>query len=550
MDRSLGVPAGCDARIDPGCSTRRVLSPSIDGREGQSRGINQRLAMMIKALAPRLSWGCSWVWLAIVLVGGLPLEVGAQAQTSGKKAAGTAGSSGSNPAEAKKSTAAPPDANRAATKEQAQAGAPEPALPPDPSQTKKVVPLEYFRDHRAEKALANTFPQLPGSFPPKSVIDAVKNMAMGQANIERAPIERYVNGWASELTNRNNIKALIDPQEGMSPNAPTARGIETATNNLLEPILRARAANNTAFLDVYNKVLVATLPRLLNNHLMARIEAMIVLAQSASGDAVEIFVDQLRKSDQTVWVKLWAARGLANVTQNGRNELDVQRAIKAGKALVEFLANEEDIPWPAQMRALEALGSLRQPTQSPLQGKAEMAAIALQILADPESKLAVRAAAAWALGMMRVGREIANYNFPLVTYHIGAAAAEVGEKMGAVFSNSADQAEYLTGLLVTQLYPALNGIADVRESGLLNMPGGQATRGLIEQARDLVGAVATAAVQLDRAAGTQISQRKRELSERVAALRMFLDKNRPADSRLTPGSPEVRAPEVAKAPGG
>jgi len=68
----------------------------------------------------------------------------------------------------------------------------------------------------------------------------------------------------------------------MNPGSSAFKGLETASAALIEPILIARQANNAAFLNTYSQVLLATLPKLLKNHLLARIEAMIILAQTAA----------------------------------------------------------------------------------------------------------------------------------------------------------------------------------------------------------------------------------------------------------------------------
>ena len=157
------------------------------------------------------------------------------------------------------------------------------------------------------------------------------------------------------MTNQANIKALLESSD--SPVGAAARGLEVATNHLLEPLTSARSNNNTSFLNAYNQVLLSRLPQLLDKHLLTRIEAMIVLGNSRNPNAIDLFVKQLGDPNQTVWVKLWAARGLANITQDGQTDLDAQRGMRAGKAVADFLEKEKDLPWPVQVRALEALGA-------------------------------------------------------------------------------------------------------------------------------------------------------------------------------------------------
>src|SRR5262249_23189584 len=156
-----------------------------------------------------------------------------------------------------------------------------------------------------------------------------------------------------------------------------------------------------------------SLPPLLEGHLLSRIAAAIILSQTASPDAVEIFIKQLNNPEQTVWVALWAARGLTTIQVVNRYSLDAPRAIRAGKALTDYLESRKDLPWPVQYRVVEALGSLRFANTPQMQkGQPEMAGAATQLLTDPVARLEVRAEAAWALGMMQVPAGISGYNYP------------------------------------------------------------------------------------------------------------------------------------------
>ena len=181
---------------------------------------------------------------------------------------------------------------------------------------------------------------------------------------------------------------------------------------------------------------------------------------------------------------------------------------------------------------------------------AEMAAAAMKFLADPTARPEIRATAAWALGMVRVNPAVARYNFPLVAHVVGQLAAELGDKAGASFSENPTLSEYLSGLLVGPIFQAFNGVEGARESGLLKTPGlGQAAT-YVKQVADLQASVARASVELVRAPAGQVPARKKDLSDRVAALKAFLDKNPPKDFHLIPAGPEYRpaaAGPVAKA---
>src|SRR4051812_29869307 len=128
---------------------------------------------MIKAFAPRDSGGCSWVLLSIVLLAGSPVVVRSQTPKPAMDAFGPV----EDPApkadgDAEKKPVEPPTAAEGAEKPTSQ--------------------IETFRDERAEKLLPNTFPTL-GKPTRSQDIAAVKAMASGAANVDRATIERFVN---------------------------------------------------------------------------------------------------------------------------------------------------------------------------------------------------------------------------------------------------------------------------------------------------------------------------------------------------------------------
>jgi hypothetical protein len=184
--------------------------------------------------------------------------------------------------------------------------------------------------------------------------------------------------------------------------------------------------------------------------------------------------------------------------------------------------------------------------------KAEMASTAMKFLADSTARPEVRAQAAWALGMVRTGQLSRNFNYALVAYDTGQVASEIGEKINTAFEKNRTLSEYLTGLLVTPIYQAFNGLDGARESGLLKVPGGNPSLAYTRQIADLTSAVAKAAVELVRAPGGQISNRKKDLGDRVAGLKAFLDKNPPKEYSLVPKGPEFKPAkaEVANAPVG
>lgn len=542
---------------------------------------------MVKVFSPGQPHGrwpaCLPVCLAQVLTFAL-LALGrvlAQPPTSTKPAAPAAakqdtGSGGQGTAKAKGAADAAKDeggADEPQTKDEKKADDQPPAEPPpDPSQTQKVAPLEVFKDPNAEEILnVNDFNPIRNRPPMPGDVEAVKGMAGNPiAAVDPTVIRRMVEGMVAQLTETKNIQALIDPPPNLPAGSPAMRAIDEATANLLEPLYMARAVKNTRFLTEYNRILVRSLQPLLKHHLVPRVQAMIVLGQSGNPEALKLFLDEIRNPQQTLWVKLWAIRGITNIKQNPSARLSAAQEIEAARVIAEQLDEKtKDMPWPLQLRALEALSNLRQGYVPAAPKNAEMAAAAMRILADPKARTEVRAEAARALGMMQITAAVPGYNFPLVAYAAAQLAAHVGDQILASYSAdkgtplNATKAEYLTGLLVGPVYQAFEGQAGVRESGLLH-GNVTAARSDIQKNADQIKPVAKAALELVRAPTGQRKARRADLAARVEALKGFLAKNVPANRHLVPdddgflddagtqaGAPaEPAAAKVAGAPGG
>jgi len=401
------------------------------------------------------------------------------------------------------------------------------------------------------------------------------------ANIERALIDRVVDAMVSKLTDHSNIQALIDPPAKQSPNAPSVHAIQDATATLLEPIFRARSINNQAFLSVYNRALLQKLTPLLKNHLIPRIQAMIILGQSGSLEMLPTYEAQIRDPNQTIWVKLWALEGIVNIVEGG-GRLPGQAQVDAAKIVADFLEKEDDIPWPAQLRALEALTALRQGFVPNRSKYADMANAAMRLLADADSKPEVRAEAAKALGLMQISSQVPKYNYDLVAHSAGLLAADLGAAIGTLVpgppikpaapsaaakagarrisaktpvptkpakpaapTNPA-KARYLTALLVGPVYQAFDGVSGVRESGLLHTSTSTSPK-YAENVFALVKEVAQASLDLIYSGSRQIDDRKKDLAAKVEALRNFLENNAPADRHLVPDGVAFPLPEVQAA---
>jgi len=485
---------------------------------------------MLPAFAPRMPRGASWGWSAIAavaLMGPVPLafaQVPAQPKADTSKAAA-------------KPEAAKPEVEKS-----------EPPSDEGPA-------AEVFLDPNAKKALAKIEP-LTVSGPAMKIgsgdkdASTIQNMAVGSIAIDPNFLRRYVDFCAVELSKRDNINAIISPPPNMSPAA--ARGMERAVDALTDPMLRARANDKKDFLTAYNKVLFdSSLVKLLENNLFSRIDAMIVLGMSGSTapNALDLYVVQIKKPEQVIWVKMWAAQGLTNATRQGKDNLDASKTNQAAEALIALLDSDPKLPYPVQMRALEALGSLRLAWNN-ARGKIDAASVAMRFLADPEAKPEVRAWAAWALGMMRVPGQVTPYNFELLGHEIGDLALDLGRKIvqeyddnAANFERHKDQATHLTSLLVFRVYPALSGQDGVSESGLLRsthpgLAGSAPAKAFLNKLDARVKDVARESYELLRAGGTAQKTRRDDLNARINDLKTLLSQSSPKDRHLLPGGPE------------
>jgi len=414
-------------------------------------------------------------------------------------------------------------------------------IPPDPSQTLKNAPVEVFKDPNAEEILdVKKFQPLRYAQPMAGDVEAVKAMA-GDPNqpVDPTRIRRVVDGMVAKLTDTRNIQALIDPPPGLPPTSPTARAIQDATATLLEPVLTARSARSTRFQAEYNRVLVQRLAPLLKHHLVPRVQAMIVLGQSGGAEAYKLFVDEIKNPQQTVWVKLWAMRGLTNIKLYSPNRLSASQEIEAARVIADLLTKNKNLPWPVQLRGLETLATLRQGFVPTNPKGAEMAEAAMQFLADPKARNEVRAEAARALGYMQITQVVPSYNFGLVAFAASALAAQLGDQIAASYSDKAAlnqvKAEYLVAMLVGPLYQAFEGQPGVRESGLLHTPAAVNSRAEVQKMLDAIKPMAKAAIDLVRAPTGQIKARRQDLIARVTALKEFLAKNAPGNRHLVPG---------------
>ena len=422
-------------------------------------------------------------------------------------------------------------------------------------------------------------------------------------------VTRVVDGMVSKLTNHNNIQALIDPPSDLKPGSEPTRAIQEATTTLLAPLFIARSAapKNTSFLSFYNRLLLTKLTPLLKNHLVPRVQAMIVLGQSGSLELVPTYVAQIKEPSQTVWVKLWALEGIVNTIEEGNRLNDSQSQV--AKVVADFLSGSDEIPWPVQLRALEALSALKQGFEATHPERAAMATAAMKILADGDSKFEVRAEAARALGLMQITTAVRKYNYPLVAHSVGLLAADLGAQVNLLTAErvsrsssgkaamapdaakasaakstksaapakgkaaekvagkgatkgilapetpaapppvhpNAIKARYLTSILIGPVYQAFEGVPGPRGNtgGLIRSSSTDGTA-YAENVFELVKPVAKGSIELITAGSRQVNDKKKDLQARVDALRDFLEKNAPPDRHLVQGGEDFPLAQAGK----
>lgn len=489
------------------------------------------------------------IGLGMLVLGGLVLVESAPAwsQTPGKtKGAAQAPSKSAKPKPKTNTPATAPDVEDKNA----------PAASPNAGPSAKYLPSEVFRDPNAQRLLDVTrFPESRTRPVVPSDVESLKAMAAdANVTIDRNLIERVVEIEAARLTNHANILALIDPPPTSKPNSPESRAVNEATNTLLEPIFTARSIKNRDFLKLYDQVLAKRLAPLLKNHLIPRIQAMIILGQSATAEDLPIFLAELKSPSQTVWVKLWALEGLSNVIDNGAR-LTASVQIEAAKAVADFLDRGEDLPWPVQYRALQALAAMRQGFVPSSPKQAHMASSAMRLLCDADAKVEVRAEAARALGMMQITTAVPKYNYPLVAHAVGELTAVVGGQIATTFTSNPLKARYLTALLAGPIHESFNGAAGMRDSGLIHETTGEPAT-YSQRIFELVKSILKASADLLVSPSKLTPDRIKDLNARVAALKAHLEKNPPSDRRLVQGGPEFRSslggqaalPSAAKAP--
>lgn len=414
----------------------------------------------------------------------------------------------------------------------------------DPSASQKVASIAVFKDPNIEAIRdPKKFQEIRANPVQAREINQLKAMAADPlVPLDQNVINNVVSAMVAQWSSPQNIQAALDPSG--EKNAAVVAAVQSATQNLLEPVISSRNAKNAAFQAKYNQALLQKLPPLFKHHFVPRIQAMIVLAQSANPDALKVLLDEIKNPTQTYWVKLWAFRGITNIKVL-TNRLSAAQEADAAKTITDQLLKGKDWPGWVQFRALEALTALRQGFLPSSPRNADMASVAFQYLTDEALDLDVRAEAARALGSMQIGTAVPKYNQVVVGYATARLAATMLDRISDGHSENPLKSQELTATLVGPVFQAFDGLAGARESGLLNSTTG-AVKADIQKYFDALKPAAKAAAALAGAPAGQIDAARKDLRAKVDVYKAFLDKSAPADGALFPNGPALPAPAAAE----
>lgn len=419
----------------------------------------------------------------------------------------------------------------------------------DPSASQKAATLAVYKDPNIEAIRdVKKFQEIRANPVQAQEINQLKAMAASPvASVDQNVINNVVGAMVSQMSSPRNIQAALDPAN--EKNAAVVTAVQSATQNLLEPIFSARSAKNAGFQAKYNQVLLQKIPPLFKHHFIPRIQGMIVLAQSANPEALKVLLDEIKSPTQTYWVKLWAFRGITNIKVYS-NRLTAAQEAEAAKTIADQLLKGKDWPGWVQFRALEALTALRQGFLPASPRTADMASAAFQYLTDESLAPDVRAEAARALGSMQIGTAVPKYNQVVVAYATARLAATLLDTIVDVHFENPLRSQELTTVLVGPVFQAFTGQEGARESGLLNSTSGN-VKADVQKYFDALKPVAIAATALTASPVGQVEALRKDaraqavrddLRAKVAEYKAFLDKTPPADALLFPNGPSLPAP--------
>ena len=451
------------------------------------------------------------------------------------------------PAFARQDDPLPDDDAPAAAAEDAAADDDPEEAEPEEEDRQDVVADSVYIDPLANQIRAETFDELyTGALIPQRTELTIVQQARSRGRPDVGLIDRYIKYCARLLTDQANLDALDAPAGDRSAQGKILE-IQQGGRFLMLPFTDVPAdQRNAAFYQEYNPRLLSVAAELLQNNLYARTQAMQAVSRMADPRAVGTLIGVLDDAEQPVVVKLLAAEGLRRLArETSPGTLPTAEREKAANALVAFLRNNPDAFWLAKGRALEALGSLRLVSGIQNRDQAAYAAEILGYLSDPEARPETRGWAAWAFGMLEVPPGYPQINYTMAAHRIGLLAIEIGDRI-VQLSNIAEaesynpqRVNYLTGLLVSPIFAALDGAPDIRDSGLRNARGQGPHQQYVTQVHQRIRALTSASVRLSMARGSLIPPARDQVVARLNELRTFIQGNAPENNAIVPGGPTI-----------
>ncbi len=408
-----------------------------------------------------------------------------------------------------------------------------------------ILRSSVYVDPVAEDVIKNQFRQLfsnvnPGvnSFGVNN--SRILNMAVGRGQINGALIDRFVEYSIRELTDPDNIEAVRTQGQ---VNQNRIERIEDAGVSLITPYRTDPDQADPRFFQIYNDKLLQVAPEVLSNHLYARVQLMQAMVLMEDPKAIDQFTEIIESPEQPVVVKMLAAEGIERIGKARASSIPLPARERAASALLALIQDNPDIFWLAQAEALDAVGSMRQIYEVQDRASGVYGTEVFKIMINPQYRPDVRARAALALSRFQIPADYTDINYTLPVYHIGRLAELVGRRTTELFNPTREdydpeRGKYFVGLLVTQLFPAMDGDSEYRGSGVANFPSLGKHTTYVRSVQQRIRALTVAAVNLAQSAGSQVENARITCLDRVSDLADFLDQNPPTQFQLLPGGPE------------
>ncbi len=384
----------------------------------------------------------------------------------------------------------------------------------------------------------------------------VREMANNNTQIDERLIRDYVNYNIVQFTTQEVRDEVRNPS-----NRPSREIlVDKYLKNLTVPLKNAFLNDNRRFLVAYQNALRTELVPFLEMNPLARIEAMTVLSQTRDPQLLDVFLAAINDPDQLVWVQLKAIQGVRELAitreRGGGNAIlnTSQQAAAAAEQLANYLQNNPDVPWIVRLRALDALGYIRESTVAILPPDLKIARTLLEIVTDRRERLENRARAVWALGMLRIDNQIRDYNFGLVAYLAGITASDLTVEILQAYESSTELARQITGLLIFSVLVSFEGERDpdLSASGLLRVRPDHPNIGQSQEAIQTiyqgVSELSQASYRFVFAGPEEVNNRRQILKDTLAEFRVMLAKQKPESLQIDSGGEPYDMPIVPSVP--